>query len=342
MIDAAELFELKSGAARDVIASHNASGPYFRPRSAVTVPNTEEQVLIQSIFAVLTALWTSGITQDQRDAWIRYANQLTYNADGSPHPRWSGQNAFIGLNVNRMAFTDTYIEDAPVAVCTPPFPAVIVTQSPRWPNIALTFPGDEAWRETDGTHLFVFASAPFSLNRNFYAGPWQHVATISGNSGAPVLSPTLVPLTQLPTEDQRVSIRLVFSAADGQRPKAQRHVIDIRTPSKPITWTKVNERRMYLYFDKDLQLADGFSSDTFIRCENRRISNATRWNYQLAEEPASWGITSGNFKRIIFDYLAVQNPEAGAAHISYDAATQDLIGQNGIYVDSFDITWPLP
>jgi len=57
-----------------LVFSHNKGGDYVRRGTTPTNPNTDRQQQTRTWLGSFSSMWTSALTQDQRDAWDLYAS----------------------------------------------------------------------------------------------------------------------------------------------------------------------------------------------------------------------------------------------------------------------------
>lgn len=339
-LDGLDAFNALSGAADDVIASHNASGPYFRPRSPVTVPNTPAQQLIQAAITYLTSEWRYALSQEQRDGWITYARQLN-QTDTYPYQKraLSGFNAFIRTNCNRLAFNSEILYDAPRTFTPLQVPVVTVAQSTIFPQLTVTLTDLNNWLSTNYTHLWIFASAPQPLTVNRWWTPFNHVATVNGNHTAPPPATKTITLDQVPDDDAHVFLRFVFADALGNvsRPVITKQLVYV--PPVPIK-THMQGNTIWVTFSKALDPAHIPTPSS--QLTPRRVPRTATTSRPLIA-PFTVGLNDWNEVNDSLTLLGTQTTFIGSpAAIGYLSEGAQQLTRAAFPLQVADFTLPIP
>lgn len=165
-----------SGAVGEVVASHNRGGQYLRARVTPEDPETTLQLEARDALAEVSALWSTGLTPEERSSWDEYAaGSFSRNALGAKI-QLTGQQQFIRSNMIRVYFGLSTIDLGPT-VFGYPIGAVwndVFTLSSA-PSLNLLMEAIPAG------YLFAwFLGEPQTAAVNFFRGPWRKIQTGSG------------------------------------------------------------------------------------------------------------------------------------------------------------------
>jgi len=252
MIDGLQLFESTSGAAGDVIASHNAGGPYIRARTAVTNPNTTKQQAQRTTFADVSAAWRDTLTNDQRDAWWRYAAQRTPPNPFGPRGTSTGQQEFCRSNVARRHAALGYILTPPT-ITADPVPLHPVIEQRYTSTVMWIVPQDDPWLHTDGAYCLIYVSPAIPTSINWYERPHQYYFKFQGSSSAPPLAPFFAALPLTLTDDEHVSFKTTIVYPDGRVSPSKYQTTNWLMPPVPIKVQQGSGPQIQVEFDRPLQ-----------------------------------------------------------------------------------------
>lgn len=164
--------------------ARNRYGNYMRARTKPVNPNTPYQVKIRSAMAFCADRWANTLTAGQRTAWNLYASNVAMKNRLGETINLTGFNHYIRSNSLRKFLQVTIIDAGPVVFELPEKDPIITIDCDSAPQkIDVGFDVNLDWATEAGAHLHLRQGVPQNPQRNFFAGPWEHVGTILGNPG---------------------------------------------------------------------------------------------------------------------------------------------------------------
>lgn len=213
-----------SGSIGDTVYSRNQYGSYVRARTSPTQPNTAKQTAARTRFSSAVTAWQSTLTATQRQSWADYAAQVPgYDAFGNPQ-KLSGFQMYLHTRLTIAATGLTPPTTAPIKFrVAQQDPIAAINNANAGAKFALpSFDNSQPWANETGSYLKFDVGMQTSTSINFYAGPWQYVATIAGNSTTPPGSPSFISFagsTYTFTSTMLIRFRLTVIRADGRLSK---------------------------------------------------------------------------------------------------------------------------
>ncbi len=128
------------------VFSHNRGGDYIRRFVAPVNPNSTRQQFMRSTLGILATLWSTTLTQLQRDAWSAWAATQTRIGPLGNNISLTGINAYVWTNSHILDAGDTRIDLPPVTVS----PNALLTMVPTI--------------SADTTADLVFSDTPLGAN----------------------------------------------------------------------------------------------------------------------------------------------------------------------------------
>jgi len=162
------------GSIGGTVFARNRGGAYVRNRTTPINPQSTRQTAVRSLLASLTNLWSTTLTQAQRDAWTLYATNVPLVNSLGESRNVTGINMYVRANSLILDTGGTRADDAPT----------IFTVGP---TITPTFTVDAANDELDITdlgsydlatgpvNLLISAGNPVQAGVNFYKSPFRKV-----------------------------------------------------------------------------------------------------------------------------------------------------------------------
>jgi hypothetical protein len=189
---------------------------YIRARTVPTNPSTAKQELVRSIFGSLTNVWFSTLTNDQRESWKTYSDNVTIvNTLGEPI-KIGALPQYVRSNTSRIQAGMTRVDDAPAAFNIGEFtdPTLgVVDASAGTASVAFTNTDD--WAGEAGSSMLLYFSRPQNSTINFFKGPFQYAGRING-AVSPPSSPATINLPFAVAAGQKVFMQVRVSRADGR------------------------------------------------------------------------------------------------------------------------------
>ncbi len=197
--------------------ARNRSGNYMRARTKPVNPNTSLQQQVRATMAVLTTLWASTLTADQRTAWNLYASNVNMKNRLGETINLTGFNHYIRSNSIRLSKGVATVDDGPTVFELPEQdPTLAVTCSEATQFLTIAFDNTLAWATEDGGLIFFFQGQPQNAQRNFFDGPWRYAVAIAGIDPGGAASPA-IPAAVFPiAEGQRIWVYARIQRADGR------------------------------------------------------------------------------------------------------------------------------
>lgn len=182
-----------SGSINGLTFAHNKGGAYARNRSLPSNPGTDRQDQVRTAMTALSKMWAEYLSPAQRDQWSAYGGSVTVlNRIGDPI-QLSGINAYIRVNLFRMATLGL------AAVSDPPDPVGNPDAIPSYQSSNITNEEGDVTINVETTALLssygiiFYYSPPISPGIRYYRGPYAGFAAAS-NIAADVAS-LLLPAT---------------------------------------------------------------------------------------------------------------------------------------------------
>lgn len=198
------------------VHSRNRFGNYIRARTTPVNPQSERQNIIRNIIQQLAQLWSSILTQTQRDAWEVYADVIVRTNKLGAQIKLTGFNHYIRSNSFILQNGGTRVDDGPTDLTLPgsdPTFAVVVDEAGQ--QISVTFDEALPWAIEDGGFMGIYMSSPKATGVNFIGGPFRLAGTIIG-SVTPPTSPEVIAVPFPVAEGQEVVVRTRIVEADAR------------------------------------------------------------------------------------------------------------------------------
>lgn len=209
--------ELKSGSIGATTYAHNRFGQYARRRSTPVNPQSTPQVQARARMSLLSNLWNTALTADQRQAWDNYAANVPMQNRLGDQIYVTGFNMYCRANALVLQSGLTRVDDGPVLYLKgeqdPTF-AVAISEGTQL--ISVTFDVNLDWVGEDEAALMCYMGDPKATNINFYNGPWLFADSIEGDSVTPPTSPATIAVPKFVAEGQKVWVRARVIRADGR------------------------------------------------------------------------------------------------------------------------------
>ena len=206
-----------SGKIGGSVYARNSGGNYVRNWVKPVNPNTALQQAVRNIMGQLTTRWNNTLTAAQRTAWNLYGASVAMTNRLGETVYLSGINHYIRSNLPRIQAGATTIDDGPTTFALPEMDATFaVSISAATQNFSVVFDTGLDWVDLDDAHLITWAGQPQNPSRNFFAGPWNFMDTIDGDSGTPPTSPATQASPFVATEGQRIWVAARISLDDGR------------------------------------------------------------------------------------------------------------------------------
>lgn len=205
-----------SGSLGGMTFSRNAGGAYIRTRAVPTNPATSFQTILRGHVAQLTSLWSSTLTQAQRDGWEAYnLNVLLPNSLGDQ--RSIGALAhYVRSNVSRLQAGDPRVDVAPVLFNLGAYtqPAIASITAPT--ALSLTFTDTDDWCDEDDSSLLVYGARGYNPTINYFKGPYRFAGKVEGDAVTAPTSPAAITMPFTLQATQKSFIMGRVTRADGR------------------------------------------------------------------------------------------------------------------------------
>lgn len=206
-----------SGSIGGTTYAHNRFGTYKRNRAIPVNPNTDKQVAIRNIVRNLAIAWNNTLTQAQRNAWDVYARNVPWFNHLGQAVKLTPLNHYIRCNTPRLDIGASQINDAPIIMNLGPAEQSLgCSASEATQQWSMTWDDTAAWASEDGAYQITQQGLPQNAGIAFFGGPWRRDGFITGASGVPPTSPTLLTSQWAFAEGQRLWLRTRISRADGR------------------------------------------------------------------------------------------------------------------------------
>jgi hypothetical protein len=206
-----------SGSIAGNVHARNRSGNYMRARTKPVNPDTSLQQRVRAALAVLTERWADTLTAAQRTAWNDYAAAVAMNNKLGETIHLSGFNHYIRSNSFLTQYGITNIDAGPIDNTLPDQdPTLAIAGSVATQQFTVTFDDGLAWASEDNAYMTFLCGQPQNAQRNFFAGPWKGIRFLSGNAGAPLVSPLPIGALFAIGLGQRAWVQARIYRADGR------------------------------------------------------------------------------------------------------------------------------
>lgn len=209
-----------SGSLDGLVASHNRGGPYFRNRVVPVDPQTARQINCRDAFTQLNTWWKDELTPAERASWIPYATATPEtNAIGSRHTLspWAAfcRHSYVRAQViEQLGYSIHMARSAPTDPPGLAGPAYALLNADN-ASLDVYWTSATNWEVEDEQGILIYASQAIAPTINFFKGPFQLRAMITGDEDTPPTSPTNVPLGFTLTAGQKAFFRLRWSSNSG-------------------------------------------------------------------------------------------------------------------------------
>lgn len=224
-----------SGSLGGQVASHNRFGYYMRTKSIPTNPATTRQEAVRGYFGTLVNNWINVLSQNQRDGWNNYGQQVpVLDALGNPI-NLTGQNQYIRSNTPRLQAGLVAISNAPTTFDTGVSVVDVINATGGASAIAFGLTSGNMESEIlfggalpDDANVLIQLGPPINPTRNYYGGPYQKADTVA-TSASDTTEDWLTsrPLLQaIPLADGQIRpIRIRLTYDDGRLSQAWRSIL---------------------------------------------------------------------------------------------------------------------
>jgi len=204
-----------SGSLGGMTFARNKGGLYVRNRSGTTNPNSPRQQAVRTAMANMSQLYAS-ITNLQQGQWVAYASAVSVVNRLGESTKLSAHQHFVRSNVARVTAGLAPVLNGPSELNLGTLSPVTITAiNTVNQTYSIGFNATDAWAETAGGALLVFAGAPRGNGVSFFKGPWKYSGLVNG-AATPPTSPSTQGAIWPVSAGQRVWVRVVATLADGR------------------------------------------------------------------------------------------------------------------------------
>jgi hypothetical protein len=127
-----------SGKLNGSVFSRNRAGQYIRTKVTPSNPQTPAQQFARANLTAATTAWRS-LTQDQRDVWNAYAEQVTAKNIFGDSVILTGAQLFVRINANLLYIGQPIVPDVPDKTPADPVSALSISAAAGTPALSITF-----------------------------------------------------------------------------------------------------------------------------------------------------------------------------------------------------------
>jgi hypothetical protein len=181
-----------SGSIGGLTGSHNAAGMYFRARAVPVNPSSVLQNARRNQTNALAALWSTTLTEVQREQWRSYAANTPLISNMGEPQYVSGFAHFArsiyarDLAAGCLASPSTVVDAPGVNLLATGTPPTAAAPAPGDYEISVAFTNTDDWATEVGGAMLVFAGRPQNIGRNFFKGGYQFLGCVAGAAEAPI------------------------------------------------------------------------------------------------------------------------------------------------------------
>lgn len=216
MLFRGSLIAQASGSVAGNTFSRNRGGQYIRNRATPVNPNTAQQAAVRAIFSDLTNLWSSTLTNSQRNAWNAYAVNVPVLNRLGDSIFLTGFNMYVRSNTPRVQGGLARVDAAPSENNLGSFTPVTMTAEVTSNNIAIIFTNTDDWANEDDSSMLVYGSRSLQQTINFFKGPFRFAGKIDGDATTAPTSPAIVTNDFTNVVGQLIYVRVRITRADGR------------------------------------------------------------------------------------------------------------------------------
>ncbi len=217
MLFTSPIFSKASGSQGGTTFSHNRYGMYTRQRSTPVNPSSPRQQSHRAALQLLTERWRETLTQQQRDGWEIYGDNVVMKNKVGEDVFLPGVNHYLRSNLARVISGAPIVDPYPVVFTLPEADTtILVAYSSAVQRASVNFNNGLPWAGEDGARMSVFMSRPQNAHRNYVGGPYRYMGVVEGDSGTPPTSPQVMDAPFQFAQDQRISTKLRISRGDAR------------------------------------------------------------------------------------------------------------------------------
>lgn len=211
----AQLLTVASGKAGDIVGAHNQGGQYFRTFTPPDNTMTPARNQARNAMAAASRKWNDDLTQQQRDDWKTYAQNIEHvDRIGQPITH-IGRNLFIrAFVINRLVPGPDPL-DAPTIFNRSTFTAVTFTHGNPPRRLNIFFDPTDEWAQTQGGALYIQAAAAVTQTINFFKAPFRTAQSIR-RGPMPITSPQSINSPFSYSTNDRIFIRVRAITSDAR------------------------------------------------------------------------------------------------------------------------------
>ncbi len=164
--------------------SRNRYGNYIRTKTNPVNPQTNRQNEVRNNLSDLVAHWQNSLTQNQRDNWKTYGDNVAFLNNFGESINLTGFNHYIRSNTSRLQAGLARIDDGPTNFTLPGTDASFDVAATADDDVmAVTFDDTADWAQSSKGYMALFTGIPQSSAIGFFNGPWRFAGAIAGASG---------------------------------------------------------------------------------------------------------------------------------------------------------------
>ncbi len=164
-----------SGSFGGLVASHGRAGQFIRARVRPTNPSSLKQVEVRTIFGNLSTAW-AGLTDDRRDAWVTYANNVPVTGVFGDPFNLTGHQAFIRANAARLQAGLTRVDDGPTTFSGVELSPITYVPAAAAGAIFTTINVADPYTSTVGAALLIYVTRQGSGTVRYRRVPYHFTA----------------------------------------------------------------------------------------------------------------------------------------------------------------------
>jgi hypothetical protein len=208
-----------SGSVGGLTATRGRGGSVFRKRVVPINRSSVAQQVVRNALAILANAWSTVLTQDQRNAWTLYGENVPLIDNLGASRQQAGISHYIRSNSPRLQAGLARVDEAPALFSTgnPPDIGALIISTDAGPPIVTSLNGDALLNAPDAAgNILFYMGRPTNPGVSVSKGPFNYMDKLDFAGGDPTAAVDLSAFPFPLVSGQKVSFRAQISYDDGR------------------------------------------------------------------------------------------------------------------------------